>query len=120
MTASNRLIERIRAEYDAVPGLKLTRVQAARLWSAPESDCVEAFDKLVAEGLLWLAPSGRYVALPMPAPASVQATSSSTRCPHCQKRNTFQRDETIHGRDVSITLRCVACQRVFTFTTIAA
>lgn len=120
MSQSNRLVERIRAEYAAVPGLKLTRSQAARLWSAPEDECERAFDLLVKEGLLWLAPSGRFVALPSPDRETIKGDLWSARCPHCKKRNRFQRAETIQGRDVTITVRCVACQRVFTFNTFAA
>jgi hypothetical protein len=120
MSESPRLIERIRAEYETVPGLKITRAQAARLWSASEEECALAFDALVAQGLLWLAPSGRYVALPSPEYAAVRGTASMLRCPHCQKRNAFHREATIQGRQISVSLRCVGCQRVFTFTDVAA
>jgi hypothetical protein len=116
----SRLLERIRAEYASVPGLKITCAQAARLWSAPDAECAAAFETLVAEGILWLAPSGRYVALPSPERAAIKGTSSSLRCPHCQKRNAFQRDATIRGRQLTVSLRCVACQRVFSFSAVAA
>jgi hypothetical protein len=120
MSEPSRLAQRIRAEYDAVPGLKITRAQASRMWSAADEECEAAFDALVAAGILWLAPSGRYVALPSPDGTVVKGDPSAARCPNCRKRNTFQRDETIQGRNVTVSLRCVACQRVFTFSTVAA
>ena len=64
MSEPTRLAQRIHPEYQAVPGLKLTSAQAARLWSARETDCAAALNALVAAGRLWLAPSGRYAALP--------------------------------------------------------
>ena len=115
-----RLVERIRAEYQAVPGLKITSAQACRLWSVSEDACGAALATLVADHVLWLAPSGRYVALPSPGDAADGRTLATARCPHCQKRHSFQREETRNGRNVSITLRCEGCQRVFTFSVVAA
>lgn len=120
MSNTSRLAERIRAEYQAVPGLKITCAQACRLWSTSEHECQLALDALIAEGVIWLAPSGRYVALPRPGRNAIPADLRMARCPHCQKRNSFHRQETRDGRDVTITLRCEACQRVFTFSSIAA
>jgi hypothetical protein len=120
MSDTERLADRIRAEYHSAPTLKLTAAQACRLWSMNEDTCRAALDTLVAEGVLWLAPSGRYIALPTPEAAVVGGDLKSARCPHCQKRNTFQRDETIKGKSVTITARCEGCGRVFTFSTVAA
>ena len=120
MSDIGRLVERIQAEYQAVPGLKITTAQACRLWSVTEQTCRAAFDTLVADHVLWLAPSGRYVALPRPGKAAVGRNLAVARCPHCQKRHSFQRDETRDGRDVTITLRCEGCQRVFSFSALAA
>ena len=120
MSESSRLIERIRTEYQSVPGLKITYAQAARLWSAPEADCAAAFETLVAEGFLWRAPSGRYLSLRSPQLESASGSPSLLRCPLCLKQNTFQRDATIQGRHVTVSLRCVACSRVFSFTDVAA
>jgi hypothetical protein len=115
MSDIGRLVERIQAEYQAVPGLKITTAQACRLWSVSEQICRAAFDALVADHVLWLAPSGRYVALPRRGNAAVGRSLAVARCPHCQKRHSFQRDET-DGREVTITLRCEGCQRVFSFS----
>lgn len=120
MSDLGRLIERIQAEYRAVPGLKITSAQACRLWSVSDPICRAALDALVADRVLWLAPSGRYVALPRPGNAAAGRNLAVARCPHCLKRHSFQRDETRDGRDVTITLRCEGCQRVFSFSSIAA
>ena len=120
MSDIERLAQRIRAEYECVPTLKLTVAQASRLWSASERDCLAVLTALVADGVIWLAPSGRYVALPMPEGVNVKGDLRSARCPHCQKRNTFQRSQTIQGKDVTVDLRCIGCGRVFTLNTPAA
>src|SRR5438045_1812332 len=98
MSEPSRLVERIRAEYQSVPGLKITCAQASRLWSAPEGDCAAAFDTLVSEGLVWLAPSGRYVALPSFEPVAASEPSPMLRCPHCLKRHAFPPDVALHSR----------------------
>lgn len=120
MSDIGRLVERIQAEYQAVPGLKITSAQACRLWSVSEQVCRAALDALVADHVLWLAPSGRYVALPRPGHAAGSRNLAVARCPHCQKRHALPREETRDGRDVTITVRCEGCQRVFSFSVIAA
>ncbi len=114
------LVERIRAEYQALPGLKLTRIQACRLWNASDSVCGAALDRLVAEGFLWLAPSGRYVAPPRPDCVTPDSELDIIRCPHCHKRNAFVREETIHGHHLTRTLRCAGCQRLLTVGAMSA
>lgn len=119
MADHSRLMQRIREEYQSIPGLKLTEAQACRLWSAPQEACRDAFASLVGEGLLWLAPSGRYVALPASANRPLKADLYSARCPHCQKLNVVPHDDTAHVRAVQVTIRCVACTRVFTLSSAA-
>ena len=108
MSGGARLVERIHAEYEALPSLKLTVAQACRLWSADEASCQVALDTLVREGVLWLTPSGRYVALPSPGGVVAAIDPVSVRCPHCQKRNA------VEIGTVGVAIRCQACQRVFT------
>ncbi len=43
---------RIHAEYQEMPGLKLTLAQASRLFNLEPARCAEALDALVAGGLL--------------------------------------------------------------------
>ena len=114
------LVDRIRAEYAALPGLKLTRAQACRLWSVNDSVCGAALDRLVAEGLLWLTPSGRYVVLPKPGGAAVTAEVDIIRCSYCHKRNAFEREETVHGHHITQRLRCAGCGRLLTIGGVGA
>jgi hypothetical protein len=44
--------ERIRSDFDEMPGLCVTLTQAQRLWSLDESTCVVALNALVSEGYL--------------------------------------------------------------------
>jgi hypothetical protein len=113
MSDPSRLVERIRAEYQAMPGLKITCAQAVRLWSASEAACAAAFDTLVAERFLWRAPSGCYVARPAPERSAAGPSRSTFRCPHCLKQNTFERTRENDAHEKTVSLRCVACQRVF-------
>ena len=43
---------RIRAEYDYMPGLNLTLLQASRLFDCDATTCARALMRLIAEGLL--------------------------------------------------------------------
>lgn len=53
MTSDDRdLHVRIHAEYQEMPGLKLTLVQAARLFDLERERCARALDSLVDAGLL--------------------------------------------------------------------
>ena len=44
---------RIRAEYREMPGLRLTVLQAARLFSLDRTDCARTLQALVVDGALW-------------------------------------------------------------------
>lgn len=57
----NRIIPRMRAEYERWPRLALTIPQAARLWSADRSACSAAFRALVRVGFLAERGDGRFV-----------------------------------------------------------
>jgi len=57
----NRIIPRMRTEYDQWPRLSLTVPQAARLWSADEYTCRTAFLALVRVGYLAQREDGRFV-----------------------------------------------------------
>ena len=49
MFSTTRLVERIREEYAAMPGLKLTPEQACRLWGVGHETCAAALETLLAE-----------------------------------------------------------------------
>ena len=50
----------IDAEFDEMPGLRLTRSQAQRLWRLSDVDCEQALDHLCESGRLTKDPTGRY------------------------------------------------------------
>jgi hypothetical protein len=125
MSALPTLIDRIRSEYIALPGLKLTAAQARRLWPANEDLFGAAMEALVAEGFLRRLPSGTYICMPRPDGASARAdvpprgTDYLLRCPHCQKLNSVHRERTIAGHSATTTLRCAACGRIVTLAPIS-
>lgn len=44
---------RIRAEYDEMPGMRLTLAQAARLFNLEPARCARVLHTLVSDGALW-------------------------------------------------------------------
>jgi hypothetical protein len=48
------LSQRIRAEYEEMPCLRLTLPQASRFWNVDRQTCLAALDQLVEEGFLVL------------------------------------------------------------------
>jgi hypothetical protein len=125
MSFTDRLVERIRAEYQAMPALKLTEEQACRLWGVGHDTCAAALRVLIAEGFLHQTGTGKLVALPRPAGASLTAPSDepatlSVRCPNCGKRHTIERSRTVHGHAMSSTFRCAGCQRIVSVAEISA
>ena len=57
---SDRLLRRMWDENVEMPGLRLTRAQARRLWSLDESTCRQLLGVLVRAKLLICDPDGRY------------------------------------------------------------
>ena len=117
MFSTIRLVERIREEYVAMPGLKLTRDQACRLWGVGHDTCTAALDALLAEGFLHRTGTGKYVALPRSGgSALIDAEQlSAMRCPHCGKRNMVAHTQTVLGHELALTIRCAGCHRIITF-----
>lgn len=53
----NELVGRIRSEFLEMPGLRLTVLQASRLWGLDEESCRRVIDVLVGSSFLrWSAP----------------------------------------------------------------
>jgi hypothetical protein len=117
MSSTARLVERIRDEYAAMPGLKLTREQVCRLWGVGHDTCTAALDVLLAEGFLHQTGTGKFIALPRPARMAVAAptgdtrASPSIRCPHCGKLNAPD-DVAPPAGHYDVPIRCAACHRV--------
>ena len=53
-----RLID---AEFQEMPGMRLSEAQARRLWNLSQQDCADALDHLCESGLLVRDHSGRYL-----------------------------------------------------------
>ena len=54
------LVHRIRAEFQEMPGLRLTATQAARLFGVSEDACARILSALSAEGFLRCTTDGHY------------------------------------------------------------
>jgi hypothetical protein len=54
------ILKRIRTEYLEMPGLRLTREQAQRLWGVERALCQQVLDTLVDVKFLSLKPNGTY------------------------------------------------------------
>ena len=54
-------LDAILGGYAHLPGLRLTREQACRIWSLDESRCQGMFDALVDAGFLRLGPDRTYL-----------------------------------------------------------
>lgn len=59
-SSPNRVVDRARAEYLEMPGLRLTVGQAARLWNLDLSETEHVLGELAADGLLLRDRSGSY------------------------------------------------------------
>jgi hypothetical protein len=116
MFSTTRLVERIREEYAAMPGLKLTREQACRLWGVGHETCEAALETLLTEGFLHQTGTGKYVVLPRPGGSTIHADQLSDavilRCPHCGKRNLLELAPANPGHELTETVRCEGCYRI--------
>jgi hypothetical protein len=54
------IVDRIRLEYQQLPGLALTATQAQRLWHIEATTCRHLLDLLVADGYLREGEDARY------------------------------------------------------------
>jgi hypothetical protein len=126
MASLAALVTRLRAEYEALPGLKLTPAQVCHLWGVSEEICGSAMDALIEEGLLRRTATGAYIALPSPRAAVLKAHSpspslaSALRCPYCRKLQTVAHEPAASGKHAALSFRCEACQRVVNPTTASA
>ena len=53
LQADRALCERVRGEYNEMPGLRLTLAQASRLFSMEMTHCSQVLETLVTQGVLW-------------------------------------------------------------------
>jgi hypothetical protein len=61
IASKDQLLCRIRGEYLEMPGLRLTRAQAQRLWGLDEQACAVLLESLTADGFLAQREDGMYV-----------------------------------------------------------
>ena len=66
-------LERLRAEFLEMPGLRLTRDQVHRFCGIDTPACSEVLDALVHEHFLCLKPDGRYARLSDGHPARAES-----------------------------------------------
>ena len=60
---SEQMLSRIRGEYLEMPGLRLKREQAQRLWGFDESTCAQVLECLVDLKFLYRTVDGKYARL---------------------------------------------------------
>ena len=60
---SEQMLSRIRGEYLEMPGLRLKREQAQRLWGLDESTCAQLLESLVDVKFLYRTVDGKYARL---------------------------------------------------------
>ena len=61
LTAMSELMARVQAEYHEMPGLKLTEIQAQRLWGLDDRTCGRVLMALVQQRFLKRTASGTYI-----------------------------------------------------------
>src|SRR5262245_21318632 len=60
LEARAALVNRVRREFDDMPGLSISLRQASRLLGIPAEVCTRIFNRLVSDGLLAVAANGIY------------------------------------------------------------
>lgn len=80
MGSIDTLLTRIRGEFLEMPGLRLTRQQAGRLWQMDETTCDGVLGALVDSGFLTPTPDGAFVASEAPfRPRKARLVAPQTR-----------------------------------------
>jgi hypothetical protein len=54
-----KLVDRVRGDFNEMPGMQLTEAQAARLWGVEPTACRSIVDLLVGSSFLRRTPAGR-------------------------------------------------------------
>jgi hypothetical protein len=57
----DQLVERVRREYAALPGLRLTEAQVRRIWGLDSSSSDRVLRRLIDADFLRVTPGGQYV-----------------------------------------------------------
>jgi hypothetical protein len=80
------LLERLRAEYREMPGMRLTAAQVHRLCGIERAMCQEVLDKLVAARFLWVNAHGAYARLPEGEVSRLRMAKASLQRPRVSSR----------------------------------
>jgi hypothetical protein len=75
------LLRRVLAEYQDMRGLRLTRPQAARLWSLSDAECEAVLGALVATGHLYHDEDGQFALRPQNPTAPARPWRDAQRRP---------------------------------------
>ncbi len=59
----DRLVARVRAEFQEMPGLRLTLAQASRLFAIDRATCLAVLERLITERVISKAGDDTYVAV---------------------------------------------------------
>ena len=78
-TSYDPILRRIRGEYLEMPGLRLTRAQAQRLWGLDERTCRLLLDSLTTDRFLVHRPDGSYARLVEGEPGGRLVHAASSR-----------------------------------------
>ncbi len=78
MQTDDRLLARIRGEYDEMPGLRLTFSQACRLLQVDDTTCRAVLEQLVVERFLYRTHDGAYGTFPHARPRPAKAALPDT------------------------------------------
>ncbi len=72
------IVSRVKGEFLEMPGLRLTEVQARRLWALEPSLCTAVLSELVDNGFLLRTRDGAFVRVDVAAPLKASRTGSSS------------------------------------------
>jgi len=82
MPTPDSLLTRVRAEYDEMPGLRLTLAQACRLWQVDATTCEGLLDALIRQHFLARTRDGAFIAASRwqerPAPQNATLSPGAT------------------------------------------
>jgi hypothetical protein len=82
-TTPEQLLDRIRGEFAALPGLRLTKAQARRIWGLSFPDCESLLQRLIDARFLARDDDGTYVRADLPR---LLATTLPPRGPRARRR----------------------------------
>jgi hypothetical protein len=82
-TSADALLQRLKAEFLEMPGLKLTGPQACRLWALDAASCSALLDALMNENFLFKTRDGAFMRIEgaVPSKASPAGRSATPKKP---------------------------------------